>query len=208
MTLYPSSASSPVNSRLTPPSREPHSVWMRMHAVSSLMIVPKFRVFRPLADVRVLDRTVVSVDVRDVRVKMQHVLPVHGVRNPDDRVPGLLYCLDMPRKVVLHLEVVSISDSRGLDSEMPYLPCAITRDQRHLSVLAVWVDDWGIDVSNSRRSSIRCYSLSSSLTSSSAFMDGPTFTPMEFRIPRKYSTCAPLSCLVRSPIHRKCADVL
>lgn len=54
VTLNPSSASSPVNSRLTPPRREPHSEWMRMADVSSLMIVPKFLVFSPVEDVKVL----------------------------------------------------------------------------------------------------------------------------------------------------------
>lgn len=56
MTLKPSSASSPVNSRLTPPKREPHSVWMRIQEVSSLMIVPKLRVLTPVEEVRVLER--------------------------------------------------------------------------------------------------------------------------------------------------------
>lgn len=37
---------------------------------------------------------------------------------------------------------------------------------------------------------------------------GPILIPMGFWIPRKYSTCAPPSCRVRSPIHRKCAEVL
>ena len=68
VTLNPSSASSPVNSRLTPPKRESHSVWMRMADVSSLMIVPKFRVFNPVEDVRVLCSHLAeqpqSVDIR------------------------------------------------------------------------------------------------------------------------------------------------
>lgn len=54
MTLKPSSLNSPVNSRLTPPSLDPHSVWMRKHELSSLIIVPKLRVFKPEEDVRVL----------------------------------------------------------------------------------------------------------------------------------------------------------
>jgi hypothetical protein len=54
VTLNPSSFSSPVNSRLTPPSREPHAAWMRSEAVSSLMMVPKWRVLRPEALVWVL----------------------------------------------------------------------------------------------------------------------------------------------------------
>ena len=54
VTLNPSSASSPVNSRLTPPRREPHAAWIRIADVSSLMIVPKLRVLSPDADVSVL----------------------------------------------------------------------------------------------------------------------------------------------------------
>lgn len=54
VTLNPSSLSSPVNSRLTPFSVEPHSAWIRRHAVSSEMIVPKWRVLSPVEDVSVL----------------------------------------------------------------------------------------------------------------------------------------------------------
>lgn len=54
VTLNPSSLSSPVNSRLTPPNREPHSVWILIHEVNSLMMVPKWRVLSPAVDVCVL----------------------------------------------------------------------------------------------------------------------------------------------------------
>ena len=54
VTLYPSSVSSPVNSRLTPPSLEPHAAWILKHPVSSSIMVPKCRVFSPVDEVRVL----------------------------------------------------------------------------------------------------------------------------------------------------------
>jgi hypothetical protein len=54
VTLKPSSLSSPVNSRLIPPSREPHAAWILIQEVSSLMIVPKLRVLRPPPEVSVL----------------------------------------------------------------------------------------------------------------------------------------------------------
>ena len=54
VTLNPSSLNSPVNSKLTPPSRELQSEWMRIQEVSSLIMVPKLRVLRPVLDVRVL----------------------------------------------------------------------------------------------------------------------------------------------------------
>ena len=54
VTLKPSSVSSPVNSRETPPSLEDEEVWTRMAEVSSEMIVPKWRVLGPVEDVSVL----------------------------------------------------------------------------------------------------------------------------------------------------------
>ena len=38
----------------------------------------------------------------------------------------------------------------------------------------------------------------------SGVTDGPTFTAIGLRMPRKYSTCAPSSAAVRMPIHGKC----
>lgn len=68
VTLKPSSLSSPVNSRLTPPRREPHSVWILMHEVSSLMIVPKWRVLSPALDVCVLEYIALVSCVADARL--------------------------------------------------------------------------------------------------------------------------------------------
>ena len=101
-----------MNSRLTPPSREPHSLWMRRHDVSSLMMVPKLSVFSPLLEVRVLDHTVVRIETEEAGsicwTGTQHVLAMHGVRNPDDRVSRLLDGFDVSWKVVLHLCAVSL----------------------------------------------------------------------------------------------------
>lgn len=54
MTENPSSFSSPVNSRETPLSFEPHSACTRKQDVNSEIMVPKLRVFRPFEDVWVL----------------------------------------------------------------------------------------------------------------------------------------------------------
>ena len=45
--------------------------------------------------------------------------------------------------------------------------------------------------------------MSTSASNSSGVIDGPTFTPIGLAMPRKYSTWAPSSCRVRSPIQGK-----
>src|SRR5580698_875901 len=91
VTLYPSSLNSPVNSRLTPPSRDMHSPWMRRQEESSLMIVPKWRVFRPDDDTRVLKRRA-TFRMRHLVlskwgfVREFHSLSVHRVADPDNRM--------------------------------------------------------------------------------------------------------------------------
>lgn len=54
VTLNPSSFNSPVNSKLTPPNREPHAVWILKLDVSSVMILLKCLVLSPVDDVCVL----------------------------------------------------------------------------------------------------------------------------------------------------------
>ena len=68
---------SPVNSKLTPPRRDPHSEWMLMQDTSSLMIVPKLRVLSPLATGTVLCIRVISDDDHVDRVF--DVLPMHRI---------------------------------------------------------------------------------------------------------------------------------
>jgi hypothetical protein len=57
VTEKPLSLISPVNSSETPFNTDPHSVWIRRQEVTSDTMVLKFRVLRPLADVRVLGET-------------------------------------------------------------------------------------------------------------------------------------------------------
>ena len=58
-------------------------------------------------------------------------------------------------------------------------------------------------MSVSRPGSFCGLSTSTSASSSSGVIDGPTFTPIGLAMPRKYSTWAPSSGRVRSPIQGK-----
>ena len=60
-------------------------------------------------------------------------------------------------------------------------------------------------ISVMRPGSFAGFSMSRMRSRSSASCVGPTFMPIGFLMPRMNSTCAPSSCRVRSPIHRKCA---
>jgi hypothetical protein len=100
VTLKPSSLSSPVNSRLTPPSREPHAAWILIQEVSSLMIVPKLRVLKPLLEVSVLRIAQSAFHI----VEDLNVLSVHGIAHPCDRVSRTLDGFDVASKVVPDLD--------------------------------------------------------------------------------------------------------
>ena len=102
MTLTPSSVSSPVNYRGTPPRREPDCACARMQAFSSLMMVPKWRVFNPLEDVSVLQDRCPSVSGQ-VRQAMRHVLSVHRIAHPYNRMSSFLHGSDVPGEVLLDL---------------------------------------------------------------------------------------------------------
>ena len=95
VTLKPSSFNSPVNSRLTPPKREPHAEWILKLDVSSVMILLKCLVLSPEADVCVLDRHEMSVTkerwARRKREKDGEETSQES--GPSSRLPQCLVCL-------------------------------------------------------------------------------------------------------------------
>ena len=133
VTLNPSALSSPVNSRLTPPRRDPHSEWMLMQDTSSLMIVPKLRVLRPLAAGTVLCvRVINDLDHID---RVFSVLSMHRITDPSDRVAGLGHCLNVTREMISDLihtssktiAVVQKRPNEQLTLAAPYRVIRVTR---------------------------------------------------------------------------------
>ena len=60
----------------------------------------------------------------------------------------------------------------------------------------------------SRPGSLSGLRRAASARASSAVAVGPSLQPIGLRMWRKYSTCAPSSCRVRSPIQTMCPDTL
>ena len=74
---------------------------MRKHELSSLIIVPKLRVLRPVEDVKVLNRC--KVNVVCMMTFFLYSLSVHRVADPGYRMAGLLYSSDMTREMIFDL---------------------------------------------------------------------------------------------------------
>ena len=141
VTLKPSSLNSPVNSRLTPQRRELQAVWMRRHDVSSLMMVPKCRVLRPVLDTSVLWEREVSGETGG---GMNGSLSVHRIADPGDWVAGLMDDFDVSGEVVFDLWIRSACWIPGGKKDacgVYYLCSTVSSDQGHFSAFSVRIHD-------------------------------------------------------------------
>lgn len=132
-------------------------------------------------------RAVLSASSEVTEVKTHH-----SVTLPDYDVICRFDSIDMSRQILVHL------------------PCPVSSNHSDFPRYPIRVDHF-------RQLASVCHPPSSTLTSSAGSIVGPTLIPliisfyskhslityMGFAIPLKYSTCAPSSCLVRSPIQTK-----
>ena len=146
VTLKPSSFSSPVNSKLTPPRRELVSEWMRIHAVSSLMMVPKLRVLRPEEDVRVLlSRVWWAWREAEGNVSVKTYFPCMGSQIqatgwPDFWTIRIWFARWFSIYTKCQCRCTTVIC-------ITHLPSTVSSDQGDTATLLVWVHDWENHVS-------------------------------------------------------------
>jgi hypothetical protein len=66
------------------------------------MMVPKFRVFKPDEDVKVLERKIELIEKGD-KGMVGGSLPMHGIAYPDHRMTTFLHGLNVTRKMCINL---------------------------------------------------------------------------------------------------------
>ena len=103
VTLKPSSFNSPVNSRLTPPKREPHVVCILKLDVSSVIILLKCLVLSPADDVCVLDR---YRDVSDEIQRWARRIREKDAKETSSRIRPTVPRLSLKRQTTLQIEVI------------------------------------------------------------------------------------------------------
>jgi hypothetical protein len=107
-----------------------------MHEVSSLMIVPKWRVFKPVDEVSVLPGPLACLAHVTKRFWVCS-LSVHRVADPDDRMQGSLDGIDVCRQMRGDLQSRMSEDQQ--ECIRKDLVNSIASDQRHPSISTIGI---------------------------------------------------------------------